>query len=292
MNNPTSNDYSEVLININLFNTVFHIIVDVGFGGSFLPSRPSIHSHSYYEVFIIENGEALLNIEDRSIPLTGGKYYIIAPNVYHKVSPVDDKDFHTSVFRFNYSKNAAPKDVAYEYGVTVEELQKISVYSHLLDPDINELVQKISTELNTAEFGCRSMVNAYFEILMIKVLRGMVPKTKTGYKIPICRKHEKWSAIIETFFDNFREQLTAQHLANELNVSVRQLSRILQKMYGCSFKQKLIAMKIQEAKHLLKTTDKSIEEISILVGYSAVQNFYRVFKRETGLSPTDYRRSV
>lgn len=44
------------------------------------------------------------------------------------------------------------------------------------------------------------------------------------------------------------------------------------------------------SKSLLELTTKSIEEISEIVGYSSVSNYYRTFKLATGLTPSEYRK--
>ena len=49
-------------------------------------------------------------------------------------------------------------------------------------------------------------------------------------------------------------------------------------------------MKIEEAKRLLETTRKSVDDISYQVSYEDASFFRRLFKRLTGLTPSQYRR--
>lgn len=48
-------------------------------------------------------------------------------------------------------------------------------------------------------------------------------------------------------------------------------------------------MKIAEAQRLLRETDKGIVEVSLDLGYSSPSHFAQVFRRLTGVSPSDYR---
>ena len=48
--------------------------------------------------------------------------------------------------------------------------------------------------------------------------------------------------------------------------------------------------RIDTAQHLLRVTDKSIEEICSLVGYSDTAAFYKAFKLHTGTTPFKYRK--
>jgi transcriptional regulator GlxA family with amidase domain len=50
------------------------------------------------------------------------------------------------------------------------------------------------------------------------------------------------------------------------------------------------AIRIEEAKQLLETSDISVEEVSHAVGYEDLTSFRRLFKRKGGLTPAAYRR--
>jgi AraC family transcriptional regulator len=47
---------------------------------------------------------------------------------------------------------------------------------------------------------------------------------------------------------------------------------------------------VAKARQLLQETDTSIIEIGLMVGYSSPSHFAQIFRRETGLTPSDYRR--
>jgi transcriptional regulator GlxA family with amidase domain len=52
------------------------------------------------------------------------------------------------------------------------------------------------------------------------------------------------------------------------------------------------ALRIEEAKHLLETGSQPIEEIAQEVGYADLASFRRLFRRQAGMSPGDYRRKL
>ena len=49
-------------------------------------------------------------------------------------------------------------------------------------------------------------------------------------------------------------------------------------------------LKIDEAKHLLSTTNKTISEISSLIGYDDANYVSQLFKKMTGFTPTEFRK--
>ena len=62
--------------------------------------------------------------------------------------------------------------------------------------------------------------------------------------------------------------------------------------FGVSPKQYLIDMRIKLAKQLLLEDEKLISDIAESCGFGSVYHFSRTFKQATGMSPTEYRRSV
>ena len=51
-------------------------------------------------------------------------------------------------------------------------------------------------------------------------------------------------------------------------------------------------LKIKEAKKLIRESTYSVSEISEMLGYSSIHIFSRAFKKKTGMSPTDYSKSI
>ena len=78
-------------------------------------------------------------------------------------------------------------------------------------------------------------------------------------------------------------------VASKLNMSSRTLQRQLSNE-RTSFKELLQDTRSELAKQLLKKKSFTISEISFMLGYSDLGNFSRSFKRQTGLSPQEYRR--
>lgn len=90
--------------------------------------------------------------------------------------------------------------------------------------------------------------------------------------------------------EHLHEDFTIQQLADYVSVSQRTFIRRFKKATGetpISYLQKL---RIETAKQLLETTDTSLEAIVERVGYADLSSFRRLFKRETDLSPRDYRQ--
>lgn len=90
---------------------------------------------------------------------------------------------------------------------------------------------------------------------------------------------------------HFREQISLKSVADKFYVSPSYLGRCLQKaLKGSSFRQYLNDLRIQEAKRLLRDTDKMIYEIAQEAGFTESKYFISKFTDLTGMTPAEFRR--
>ena len=88
-------------------------------------------------------------------------------------------------------------------------------------------------------------------------------------------------------------EYSAKKLANELKTNTRYLSAVINSRFGMNYSCLLNEYRIKEAQFLLvdkRYQDKTIEEISVMVGFANRQSFYAAFYRIMGETPNSYRR--
>lgn len=86
-----------------------------------------------------------------------------------------------------------------------------------------------------------------------------------------------------------RNDLSLNLLASEFHISVSHLSKLFKEQKECNFIDYLMDIRMNQAKSLLAGTEDKIRDIAEQVGYSNVNSFVRIFKKMTGLTPTEYR---
>ena len=92
--------------------------------------------------------------------------------------------------------------------------------------------------------------------------------------------------------DNIRENLSISQIASTLNVSTYYLMHVFKKQTGLTINEYKSALRIAQAKILLKKTNKSISEIADICGFESLQYFSRVFKQSEGIFPSKYRKQL
>jgi len=95
---------------------------------------------------------------------------------------------------------------------------------------------------------------------------------------------EKWLE------DHFTEQGVIPRVVELANIPERTLKRRFKIATGSSLIARLQDLRVEEAKRLLEASAMPVDEISFDVGYEDASFFRRLFKRRTGLTPSQYRR--
>jgi len=95
--------------------------------------------------------------------------------------------------------------------------------------------------------------------------------------------------IIEYMIEHINENLSLDELSQKMNMSKDHFTKIFYKKYDYTPVDYFIRIKIQHACQILITTDLTIKETALKIGYTDSLYFSRVFKKKIGYSPSKYR---
>ena len=241
------------------------------------------HNHASYEMHIILSGQCRLFTNNTELTLQAGQGILIAPDVFHAPDSV------TQPFR-RLSAAFFPNEA--RLSQLLPEKGGFLLFS--ADDDVKNLCASIFSEVKKEDklFHKELLANQFAE-LMLQVFRAIkesAPVPQTAAPDP---KQLEDMTVIDRFFVNTPPKLrTKENLAKLLHCSQRQVLRKINTLYGMSFQEKQMLSRIDTAQHLLRVTDKSIEQICALVGYSDPAAFYKAFKLYTGTTPVKYRKGV
>ncbi|MCU6710595.1 AraC family transcriptional regulator [Paenibacillus sp. J5C_2022] len=100
---------------------------------------------------------------------------------------------------------------------------------------------------------------------------------------------QNMKAYIDAHYDN--EDLSLTHLGDVFGLSAKYLGRLFREDSGVKFVEYVTEVRIEEAKRLLLESDEPVQHIAARVGYSQALTFIRVFKKQTGLTPGQFRKT-
>jgi AraC-like DNA-binding protein/ligand-binding sensor protein len=104
------------------------------------------------------------------------------------------------------------------------------------------------------------------------------------------KKHERIIAAVKEYIElNHEGKITLADVAKNIYISPSYLSKLISARTGHSFRHLVNMARVAAAVRLLENTDKSLSEIAFQTGYEDHSYFTKVFKRHTGMNPSDYR---
>ena len=253
---------------------------------------PVVHAHAFYELIIGVAGEISVDLQDKeagseSLVIGAGELCLIPPGVYHSTREVSDAPVKLAL-RFSLSGDGGDCAI----------MRAIGGFSRpqMLEDGgrICEIMQEIRTELNGGALASREYVHILLSqlyILLFRILDRGTDGVGADDILSADEANNRQIQIEEYMLAHFAEPLTEEDLAEEMHLSKRQVSRILQRLFGKSFRQMLIDIRLSRAAQLLSETDMPLEEIAAAVGYTSLSGFYTAFRKKYSLSVGDYRRT-
>ena len=89
---------------------------------------------------------------------------------------------------------------------------------------------------------------------------------------------------------HYHEPIALEQVCEEAGFSASYFSALFKKETGEGFIKYLTRVRMEHAKELLQQTSLPVTEVCARVGYSDIKHFTQTFKRETNLSPAQYRK--
>jgi two-component system response regulator YesN len=142
--------------------------------------------------------------------------------------------------------------------------------------------------MHTDMFGFHALAEAksWFRSLCTDIMRRIAAGRQNSAEVLMQKAGDYIDA---NFSDN---ELSIQKLADHLHISACYLSMILRKEAGETFLKRLVRVRLEAAKELLRNTDLKSTEIAERIGYPDINYFSYFFKKNFGMSPREYRSYV
>jgi len=92
--------------------------------------------------------------------------------------------------------------------------------------------------------------------------------------------------------EQYMDDLTVSQIAEHVHVHPSYLHRLFKTVKGVTINNYISGVRIEKAKQLLKDTDFSVMDVSISVGINSQQYFANLFKKLTGMTPSQYKHKA
>ena len=257
--------------------------------------RDYSHSHTSLALTYIIHGEADHVINGEFTRISDGDYFIIDLGSWHSCRVLSDGiSLINIIFTAGIIDHSLPETTgvgdllsspAFSLPSGKEKYGIADRVFHDSDLEIGMLFSRALQECQKGNICWKSMVRGLItEILISMVRKVSLPETgNPGMDLVFnCKTY---------ITEHFSENLTLSDICKKLGYSVPYVSSKFRETVGMTFSQYLQKERINRSRALLLCTNLSVEEICARVGYHNSTFFYRIFKKETGVSPREYRSS-
>ena len=242
---------------------------------------------SFNELILVKEGHGAISIDGATYNITPHSLFVISKGQVYAVNGDNHLEGYALQFGDCFWEKAPAsasncKAVLFNDPSGHQQMQ-------LNQPDEEALVslmQTILDEFNTPDYVNKAdALAAYLKILMIKVanINSLLHQGHSTIENKIYREY------VELVSKEYRNTHEVNDYAEKLGISYRQLADLCKRCGGRRAKDIINGQLVAEAKRMLQFSSRPVKEISYLLNFATPYQFSHFFKKETQVSPNEYR---
>lgn len=251
--------------------------------------------HDFWEMVYVSSGMVEIQRDDETLILGQGSIIFHEPNEFHAIRAYQSSpDFFVMSF---VCKSAIMKCFR-QYHSLLSNPLRVFVSSmateaqQAYDTD-GRFDNKKAAIKNKDTIGGEQMVKSYLEQLLILLAREISCYDNTS----LFPNKESMESRLVVEIKNYMmskvtDKLDAAEICTYFGYSRAYICRLFKTQCGVSLMQFYIQQKVEYSKQLIQERRHNICQISNMLSFDNPQYFSRVFKRVTGLTPSEYSRSL
>ncbi|MBO6240269.1 MAG: helix-turn-helix domain-containing protein [Butyrivibrio sp.] len=270
--------------------------------GKLIDMRPHVrfihfplHTHNYVEFIYMCQGETTHIIDGQRIVLKEGDLLFMNQHARQEILPAGENDiavnfmilpeFFTTAFSMMEQSKSPLRDFLISC-LTKKDMDGNFLYFKVSDiPQIQNIMENmIWNMLRTDSLDFQNINQVTIGLLFLNLLKHTesIGVSRSSYDQEIMFR-------LLSYIDTDYREASLTKFSKTVGEDPYVLSRIIKKNTESTFKELLQSKRLNKAKELLKNTDISIADISVMVGYDNTSFFHRLFRRNFGCSPRDFR---
>lgn len=258
----------------------------VGSCGTYrLKTRPKLPTYWQkgrrdYQILYVANGKTHFWFDSKEEIVSAGHMVLYKPEEIQKyVYYLED---NPEVFWIHFTGSDVKNILAY-HGISLDE----HVFYCGVLPDYKALFRKIIQELQLCRYGYEDYIASLFNDILLLVDRQQHEQKKATGNV-----QEQIERAAAYFNENYNTKISIDDYAESLHISTNWFIHNFKQYTGMSPAQYILSLRMVNAQSLLERTTYNIKEIFEIVGYENPLYFSRVFKKEIGKSPAQYRKEM
>ena len=259
--------------------------------------KTQLHTHEYIELAYVVKGEFRQKILEKDITFGEGEFCLIDKNCLHQ-DYLTDSDavilflgIENEMFTEIMDETVSTQKIIAFLQAALTKQKDLQQYLHFrptadAKPEMEKCLTLLLNELHENKTGssyiCKGLLLRIFHILSSK------------YEFSLSKEQQKTMnfIIFEEICDYIRKNystVTIQQLVDTFHFQEDYFNRLFKKKTGMTYSAYVQNVRLTRAEKLLCSTNKSIVEISEMIGYQNKGYFYKIFQEKYGMTPQQYR---
>ncbi len=263
-----------------------------------------MHSHSFYEINVIVEGDGVHYMENNAVDAKKGSVFIIPPNVQHGYwteNPSSFKIFHI-LLSLGFTQAYKQELLSLSNYSTIFEIEpqlrlesKTPYFLVLSDSALQAFspeFEKVSALDDTAD---NQIVKNGWALSFVAKLSNLYGDAYRNQTHAEHIKQKSYSSLLvmktmEYITKNYTEKITIDYLAKTIHMSRSSYIRHFHSLCKCSPIDYLFKIRVKHATERLLSTNQSITDIALNCGFYDSAHFSRYFKQYYQCTPSAYRK--
>ena len=234
-----------------------------------------------WQLLYVASGKAHFYIGGQDVIVTSGNMVLYQPKqeMHYEYFGKDKPEVYWVHFTGSDVRNILKK-----YEVPLDN----NVFYSGNSPTYGYLFKEMILELQTCRVGFEELLSMYLQQIFVLIQRSRMDKR------PVVSSHiqEEMGMARRYFQEHYNEDINIEEYALSRNMSVSYFLKKFKEVTTTSPMQYILNIRINNAVSLLESTDYNVTEIATIIGYDNPLYFSRIFKKQKGVSPSDYRKTL
>jgi AraC-like DNA-binding protein len=228
------------------------------------------HMHRHPELIYVEDGEIIIQTDNRTETVRTGEYALILPNRIHAYqTPV-----YSSVYVCIFSEDFVPHFARETRG------KRATTSRFLCRDTVTEFVRR--------EFLVTDRIPELYTVkASLYALLGEYLK-QTEFSAAGSKDMQLLDQIVRYIDEHYTDNISLKSMAQDLGYEQHYLSRYFHSYIPMNFSQFVNWYRVDAATELLRNTDLSVTEIAARSGFQSLRTFNRVYLNLTGVTPSGH----
>lgn len=266
------------------------LVAQAGYEVSLKPMKHCDRTADFNVMIYLTKGKMEIFEDDILYELTPYTLFFLKSGVRHygiKDFEIGSAWFYTHFYCSEPNENILPYEIMQNNGdrlyLTKEDCWKVldvPKFLHLT-PD-NKIADTLSSLVKKHNSG--DILRASIEMMNV-LCEAAYPSDKPF------SGDSRLDSVVKYIEDNYTSAFSSHDIENAVGLSYKYIGTIFKEHMGVTIKEFALSLRIKKAVSLLCETDMNTCEIADLTGFYDTYHFSKIFKREKGISPTEFRKA-